>query len=289
MSTVKVLNCQIGQSLTASQNFVWYQPSTPDGTVRLGNGNAGSVTDLVTVNSSGNVGIGTSSPGGKLEVNGAVIIGTGTNNKLKITTDGANNFQLINNALTADGTNFALEQNYLGTTYVNAASGTSLNLMIGSSTKAVIDSSGNLGLGVTPSGWGSGYKVIQFGATGSVFCPGGSTSVNENSYFNGTSNLYLTSNYALRYVQSNGEHRWFNAPSGTAGNAISFTQALTLTAAANLLLGGTSDPTSAQGCLVIYNRTAAPTGNVAGGILYVESGALKYRGSSGTVTTLANA
>ena len=33
----------------------------------------------------------------------------------------------------------------------------------------------------------------------------------------------------------------------------------------------------------------APTANVAGGQLYVEAGALKYRGSSGTVTTIANA
>lgn len=32
--------------------------------------------------------------------------------------------------------------------------------------------------------------------------------------------------------------------------------------------------------------TANPTG---GGVLYVEAGALKYRGSSGTVTTIANA
>ena len=62
MSTVKVLNCQIGQSLTASQNFVWYQPATPDGTVRLGNGNAGSVTDLVTLTSAGRLGVGTVSP-----------------------------------------------------------------------------------------------------------------------------------------------------------------------------------------------------------------------------------
>lgn len=55
MSTVKTNNVQIGQSLTASQNFTWYQPASPDGTVRLGNGNAGSVTDLVTVGSTGNL------------------------------------------------------------------------------------------------------------------------------------------------------------------------------------------------------------------------------------------
>lgn len=47
---------------------------------------------------------------------------------------------------------------------------------------------------------------------------------------------------------------------------------------------------SGVGVLGIKNRTTAPTTNPSGGgVLYVESGALKYRGSSGTVTTVANA
>ena len=55
MSTVKTNNVQIGQSVTATNNFTWYQPASPDGTVRLGNGNSGSVTDLITVGSTGNL------------------------------------------------------------------------------------------------------------------------------------------------------------------------------------------------------------------------------------------
>jgi hypothetical protein len=44
---------------------------------------------------------------------------------------------------------------------------------------------------------------------------------------------------------------------------------------------------ASEGNLFIANQTA-PTGNpTAGGFFWVESGALKYRGSSGTVTTLA--
>jgi hypothetical protein len=40
----------------------------------------------------------------------------------------------------------------------------------------------------------------------------------------------------------------------------------------------------------IANATTVPTSNpTGGGILYVEAGALKYRGSSGTITTIANA
>jgi hypothetical protein len=59
--------------------------------------------------------------------------------------------------------------------------------------------------------------------------------------------------------------------------------------AGNLGLGVTSFGTSAATVLGIANGTA-PTSSPAGmGQLYVEAGALKYRGSSGTVTTIANA
>ena len=44
-----------------------------------------------------------------------------------------------------------------------------------------------------------------------------------------------------------------------------------------------------KGVLAMKNCNTAPTTNITGGILYVESGALKYRGSSGTITTIATA
>jgi hypothetical protein len=53
MSTLKTNNVQIGQSVTATNNFTLYQPSSPDGTVRLGNGNSGSVTDVASFTSAG--------------------------------------------------------------------------------------------------------------------------------------------------------------------------------------------------------------------------------------------
>jgi hypothetical protein len=45
-----------------------------------------------------------------------------------------------------------------------------------------------------------------------------------------------------------------------------------------------------QGVIAIANASVAPTVNsIVGGILYVEDGALKYRGSNGTVTIIAPA
>ena len=56
------------------------------------------------------------------------------------------------------------------------------------------------------------------------------------------------------------------------------------------LLASAGSYGSGSGVLFLGNATTAPTTNpTGGGILYVEAGALKFRGSSGTVTTIANA
>lgn len=58
MSTVVTKNVQVGDSSTVVNNFTLYQPTTPDGTLRIANGNSGSTTDLVTLTSNGNIGLG---------------------------------------------------------------------------------------------------------------------------------------------------------------------------------------------------------------------------------------
>lgn len=57
----------------------------------------------------------------------------------------------------------------------------------------------------------------------------------------------------------------------------------------NVGVGTTTFGTSAAKVIGIANGTAPTTSPVNMGQLYVEAGALKYRGSSGTVTTIANA
>ncbi len=60
--------------------------------------------------------------------------------------------------------------------------------------------------------------------------------------------------------------------------------------AVNIQAAGTNISKFDSAKIFVANTTAAPGSNpVSGGFLYVESGALKYRGSSGTVTTIANA
>ena len=67
------------------------------------------------------------------------------------------------------------------------------------------------------------------------------------------------------------------------------TTAITIDENQNLGFGGTSFG-SGVFVLFIANAVTVPTTNPTnGGVLYVQAGALKYRGSSGTVTTIANA
>lgn len=53
--------------------------------------------------------------------------------------------------------------------------------------------------------------------------------------------------------------------------------------------GGLPGLGGGKAVLAFADSPQVPTSNISGGILYVESGALKFRGSSGTVTTLATA
>jgi hypothetical protein len=104
-----------------------------------------------------------------------------------------------------------------------------------------IDASGNLGLGVTPSAWGAPARALE-NQGGSLLSYGTNQQIlSQNAYFNGTNWIYKNSATAYYYQMLDGSgHRWFTAPSGTAGNAITFTQAMTLDASGNLGVGTTS-------------------------------------------------
>jgi hypothetical protein len=131
--------------------------------------------------------------------------------------------------------------------------GNTLYLLAGGAERLYLTSSGNLGLGVTPSAWGSILRAQQIGNYG-AFIAGRTDSVNQvfigvNGYYNGTNWIYSNTSSASRYYQESGAHYWDQAPSGTAGNAISFTQAMTLGSNSGLSIG-TPSAAPSQGLLV---------------------------------------
>jgi len=125
------------------------------------------------------------------------------------------------------------------------------------SEKMRLDFSGNLGLGVTPSAWTS-YKALQI--SGSAYLYGYNNDelgLGQGAYYSSGWKYAATGVPATWYSSYRGTHIWQTAPSGTAGNAISFTQAMTLDASGNLLVGTTSAIGGAK--LSVYSNTSFAT------------------------------
>jgi hypothetical protein len=98
-------------------------------------------------------------------------------------------------------------------------------------------------LGVTPSAWFSTRRVLQLQTASSIasFIGSEGFEIRSNAFLNTSAQeIYVTSAPATLYGTSGGQHRFYTAPSGTAGNAISFTQAMTLDASGNLSVGTTT-------------------------------------------------
>ena len=122
-----------------------------------------------------------------------------------------------------------------GVTYLNGSK------VLTSGSGLVFDGT-NLGVGVTPSAWGT-YKAFQISSGYAVMAVTGNDYWSmSNAFYDGSGFKYIANGFATAYETSSGKHSWRIAASGTAGNAITFTQAMTLAADGNLLLGTTTSP-----------------------------------------------
>jgi hypothetical protein len=187
------------------------------------------------------LGIGTSSPGFKLEV----IQDQNAASYVRFRNNDAGSSAYAGVIVNASGNQWAMRT---GSTAANSnALQFAVDPLSANTTVATLTTSGNLGLGVTPSAWGSDFKAIQVSGTGAALSSyrADATSneylyLSNNSYNNNTNDIYIRNGAAVQYRQLDGTHAWLTAPSGTAGNAISFTQAMTLDASGNLGVGTTS-------------------------------------------------
>ena len=182
-------------------------------------------TERLRISSTGNVSIGNTNNTYKLDVSGQLRAAATDAHILQVA-DGSAQLKL-------ERTNSSTGAMYLG------ADNVGLKFFDASfNTRMTLDASGNLGLGVTPSAWGSPFSnVLQLKYSAITGSGDGDMRFFTNAYYDGSNYRYIASAYAQRYDHSAGGHVWYTAPSGTAGNAISFTQAMTLTAAGRLLLG----------------------------------------------------
>lgn len=103
-------------------------------------------------------------------------------------------------------------------------------------TKMRLDSPGNLGLGVTPSAWGSFYKAIESTSSSEFAITSQQNGIEfGRGYYkinSGFASIATTTQAASKYGQDgNGIHSWYNAAGTTVGGTITFTERMRLDAA----------------------------------------------------------
>lgn len=163
----------------------------------------------------------------------------------------------------------------------------------GGSERVRADSSGNVGIGVTPSAWVSNFKALQVGTGGTFYGDYNNTTsyFGNNAFFNGSAWKYVSSSYALYAYQdrSAGKHVWAVASSGTAGNNITWTEAMTLDSSGYLLINQTSNVTSSylqiKGAQPAISCESTSTGSVSQVLFRNPNGQVGSIGTSGTSTS----
>ena len=172
------------------------------------NGNA----TAITIDASENVGIGTSSPTGKLHIGSGSSSAAISGSADELVLDNAGNAGItiatgssaIASLFFADAASNA--SGYIQYTHSNDA----LAFATNNSTEAMrIDASGNVGIGVTPESWNT-YKTLQIG-NGAIanYAPTHDMRMVSNAYYN-SGWKYAESDCACLYLQDgdNSTHIW---------------------------------------------------------------------------------
>jgi hypothetical protein len=166
-----------------------------------------------------------------------------------------------------------------------------------------IDSSGNVGIGVTPEAWDSAFSALQVGGTGALRSDASADAsdtvgVSQNAYYDSANSRweYLVTDEASDYYQQSGSHNWRVAPSGSADSAITWTTAMSIANSGNVGIGTSSpdynlqvEDTSSNISLALTSSTSGFSRVIFGDSGSATIGAVTYRNSDNSMAFEANA
>ena len=201
----------------------------------------------ITIDSSENVGIGETAPLGKLHIKGSDTGATASaqGNSL-VLEDTENGLSILSSTAGAGYINFGdSDDNDVGM-IIYGHSSNSMSFWTNAAKRATIDSSGNVGIGGTPSSWNTVTNVLQMKSQTSLAEHAGTGYLSQNWYYN-SGEKYIGNGYATRLISSsvNGSFSISTAGNNTsgAGAALTWSEKLRVDNSGNVGIG-TDSPTS---------------------------------------------
>jgi len=164
-----------------------------------------------------------------------------------------------------------------------------------------IDSSGNVGIGVTPSAWSTANSIkslqIPSGALWNF-----STNylyLGQNYYWNGSNRIYINTDGASEYQQNAGTHIWYTAPSGTAGTTATLSERMRIGSDGNFFVGTTAAGNTnsnsmsfyePDGSIYVNHITGAASGKIFVGFGYAgnDIGSITQSGTTAVLYNLTS-
>lgn len=177
----------------------------------------------------------------------------------------------------------------------NSSSGTSYFRLLTENTERMrIDSSGRVGIGVTPNPWSSpNFTVLQLGVGASIAGRGTAGTgdkiyISANTYYDGATWRYIETNPASSYYQDNGKHVWRTAVNGSAGVPTTFSERMSIQNNGRVLIGTTTEIGTVNERLQVKNNNAGDRGIAVGNSDGdSNTGAITFYNSNGIVGTIA--
>jgi hypothetical protein len=200
-----------------------YFEMTNQGTAKIALNTAG-----VSYINGGNFGINTSSPSYKFHLIGGSEVGS---------------------RFIVDGTYAPIQFSGDNGTTIGGINAYSSRVVFGRGTSTgvqgdfIINSNGVFGFNVVPQSWYTiGSTVIQFSTGGALWGFGASNNLfSSNEYLDTSGNSrYIANDNATRYQQNAGRHVWSYASAGTAGNLISYSEAMRILSDGKVCINRTS-------------------------------------------------
>ncbi len=242
--TVTAPNTSTDRTITLPDGTGTLLTTDGDGSSLTGVGvdgiSSSATSTAITISSDENVGIGTTSPSAKLHLYEETSNTTTASNVMRLESRSSGT-----TGVGFGGTIYLLGERADGSLQgmakisavadINTTSDLSSALTFqtassGTNTERLrIDSSGNVGIGVTPESWLASKTALQIGSTASISC----YNTDNRAYF--SNNVYddndykrIATDYAAMFQMKDGAHIFSTAASGSADSTISWTNAMTI-------------------------------------------------------------